>query len=284
LKPQLVAVSMSMYGNAGPLSYQTGYAPCFSALGGVCHLVGYEDGPPQLLNIRYGDTTYATTAAFASIVALLHRQRTGEGQFVDVSAVESLAAMLGDSFMEYSLTGRVPTRNGNRHSEMAPHGCYPCKADEWLSIAVRSDLEWRQLCEAMEAPALTAHPHYSSATARQANSRELDEILAAWTRTRDAREVEAALRGRGVAAFKSLNSIDLISDAHLWKREFYCHVEDSKGRSIPIVGAPWRMSATPASIHRAAPLLGEHNDYVLGELLGLSSEERQRLIADKIVY
>jgi crotonobetainyl-CoA:carnitine CoA-transferase CaiB-like acyl-CoA transferase len=81
-----------------------------------------------------------------------------------------------------------------------------------------------------------------------------------------------------------LNSIDLISDAHLWKRGFYCHVDDGKGRSIPIVGAPWRMSATPASIHRAAPLLGEHNDYVLGELLGLSSEERRRLIADKIVY
>jgi crotonobetainyl-CoA:carnitine CoA-transferase CaiB-like acyl-CoA transferase len=284
LKPQLVAVSMSMYGNAGPLSYQTGYAPCFSALSGVCHLVGYEGGPPQLLNIRYGDSTYATTAAFASIVALLHRQRTGEGQFVDVSAVESLAAMLGDSFMEYSLIGRVPTRDGNRHSEMAPHGCYPCKADEWLSIAVRSDEEWRQLCEAMEAPALTAHPHYSNSAARQENSRELDEILAAWTRTRDAREVEAALRSCGVAAFKSLNSIDLISDAHLWDRGFYCHVEDSKGRSIPIVGAPWRMSASPASIHRAAPLLGEHNDYVLGELLGLSSEERRRLIADKIVY
>ena len=282
LKPQLIAVSMSMYGNAGPLSYQTGYAPCFSALGGVCHLVGYEDGPPQLLNIRYGDSTYATAAAFASIVALLHRQRTGEGQFVDVSAVESLAAMLGDSFMEYSLTGRVPTRDGNRHPEMAPHGCYPCKADEWLSIAVRSDEEWRALCEAMGAPALSSR--YSDTASRQANSLELDQILAAWTRTQDARELETALRNRGVAAFKSLNSIDLISDEHLWERGFYCHVTDSKHRSIPIVGAPWRMSATPPSINSAAPLLGEHNDYVLGELLGLSTQERQRLMADKIVY
>jgi crotonobetainyl-CoA:carnitine CoA-transferase CaiB-like acyl-CoA transferase len=284
LRPDIVAVSMSMYGHEGPLSYQTGYAPCFSALAGVCQLVGYEGGPPQLLNIRYGDSSYGTAAAFAAIVALCHRQRTGQGQFVDVSAVESLAAMLGDSFMEYSLTGRVPARDGSRHPEMAPHGCYPCIGDEWLSIAVRTDEEWRALCEAMGQPALVANPRYADSRVRQLNSKELDETLASWTRTKDAHDLAAELRNRGVAAFKSLNSIDLISDGHLWERGFFTHVTDSKHRSTAIAGAPWRMSATPPSIHRAAPLLGEHNDYVLGELLGLSAAERQRLVADKIVY
>jgi crotonobetainyl-CoA:carnitine CoA-transferase CaiB-like acyl-CoA transferase len=282
LRPDIVAVSMSMYGHEGPLSYQTGYAPCFSALAGVCHLVGYEGGPPQLLNVRYGDSSYGTAAAFAAIVALCHRQQTGQGQFVDVSAVESLAAMLGDSFMEYSLTGVVPGRDGNRHPEMAPHGCYPCRGDEWISIAVRTDEDWRALCEALGEPALVGR--YLDSPARQSHSQELDETLASCTRTKDARELEASLRRRGVAAFKSLSSIDLISDEHLWQRGFYTHVTDSKQYSIPIVGAPWRMSATPVSIHRAAPLLGEHNDYVLGELLGLSAGERQRLINEKIVY
>jgi crotonobetainyl-CoA:carnitine CoA-transferase CaiB-like acyl-CoA transferase len=284
LRPDIVAVSMSMYGHEGPLSYQTGYAPCFSALAGVCHLVGYEGGPPQLLNVRYGDSSYGTAAAFAAIVALCHRQLTGQGQFVDVSAVESLAAMLGDSFMEYSLTGRVPTRDGSQHPEMAPHGCYPCMADEWISIAVRTDEEWRALCEAIGEPALAAQRRYADSRSRQIHSQELDETLASWTRTKNAQEVAAALRGHGVAAFKSLSSIDLIGDEHLWERGFYPHVTDSKHHSIPIVGAPWRMSATPASIHRAAPLLGEHNDYVLGELLGLSAAERQRLVAEKVVY
>jgi crotonobetainyl-CoA:carnitine CoA-transferase CaiB-like acyl-CoA transferase len=284
LRPDIVAVSMSMYGHEGPLSYQTGYAPCFSALAGVCHLVGYEGGPPQLLNVRYGDSSYGTAAAFAAIVALCHRQLTGQGQFVDVSAVESLAAMLGDSFMEYSLTGRVPTRDGNRHPEMAPHGCYPCMGDEWISIAVRTDEEWSALCEAMGEPALVAKRRYADSRSRQINSQELDETLASWTRTKGAQELGAALRRRGVAAFKSLNSIDLVGDEHLWERGFYTHVTDSKHRSIPIVGAPWRMSATPPSIHRAAPLLGEHNDYVLGELLGLSTGERQRLIEKKVIY
>jgi len=282
LRPGIVAVSMSMYGHEGPLSYQTGYAPCFSALAGVCHLVGYEDGPPRLLNIRYGDSSYGTAAAFAAVVALCHQQRTGQGQFVDVSAVESLAAMLGDSFMEYSLTGQVPTRNGNRHSEMAPHGCYPCSAEEWISIAVRTDEEWESLCEVMGEPALAGR--YADGLSRQIAAAELDQILGSWTCTQDAGALATLLHDCGIAAFKSLSSIDLVGDEHLWNRAFYTQVTDNKQRSIPIVGAPWRMSATPAVTHRAAPTLGEHNDYVLGELLGLSAEARQRLVDQKVIY
>jgi crotonobetainyl-CoA:carnitine CoA-transferase CaiB-like acyl-CoA transferase len=282
LRPEIVAVSMSMYGHEGPLSYQTGYAPCFSALAGVCQQVGYEDGPPRLLNIRYGDSSYGTAAAFAAIVALNHRQQTGQGQFVDVSAVESLAAMLGDSFMEYSLTGHVPTRDGNRHAQMAPHGCYPCAGDEWISIAVRTDEEWGALCAAMHEPDLAAR--YPDSTSRQAHSPQLDAIVANWTRSQEAHQLEAQLGQHGVAAFKSLSSIDLVSHEHLWNRGFYTHITDHKQRSVPIVGAPWKLSATPAVIQRAAPTLGEHNDYVLGELLGLSAQERQQLVEQKVIY
>jgi crotonobetainyl-CoA:carnitine CoA-transferase CaiB-like acyl-CoA transferase len=284
LKRDIIAVSMSMHGHDGPLSYQTGYAPCFSALAGICHMAGYEGGPPVLLNQRYGDSSYGTAAAYAALIALYHRRRTGEGQFIDVSAVESLAAMLGDCFMDYFVTGRVPGRNGGRHPEMAPHGCYPCTDEEWISIAVQNDEEWRALCEVMGHPALATDPRYLDAGARQTHVRELDETLTAGTRSKNARELSAALQARGVAAFKSLNSIDLVSDENLWRRGFYCHVTDHKQRSIPIVGAPWHMSVTAPSLERAAPLLGEHNDYVLGKLLGISPEERQRLVAQKIVY
>jgi crotonobetainyl-CoA:carnitine CoA-transferase CaiB-like acyl-CoA transferase len=282
IKPDIVAVSMSMHGNEGPLSYQTGYAPCFSSLAGICQMAGYEGGPPVLLNQRYGDTSYGTAAAYAAVVALYHRRRTGKGQFVDVSAVESLAAMLGDCFMDYFVTGNVPARPGTRHPEMAPHGVYPCADEEWISIAVQSDEEWRALCEVMKQPALAAR--YADASARRLNVRELDAALAAWTRTQGARELAGELQRRGVAAFKSLNSIDLVSDETLWQREFYSYVTDRTQRSIPIVGAPWRMSATPPSIGRAAPILGEQNDYVLGVLLGLSAEQRQRLVAEKVIY
>jgi crotonobetainyl-CoA:carnitine CoA-transferase CaiB-like acyl-CoA transferase len=281
-KRDIIAVSMSMHGNEGPLSYQTGYAPCFSALAGICHMAGYEGGPPVLLNQRYGDSSYGTAAAYAAVIALLHRRRTGEGQFVDVSAVESLTAMLGDSFMEYFVTGQVPERQGARHPEMAPHGLYSCTDGEWISVAVQTDEAWRALCEAMEQPALAAR--YPDLRSRRQNVRELDDKLAAWTRNQSARELSGELRRRGVAAFKSLNAIDLVSDEMLWQREFYSHVTDHAQRSIPIVGAPWRMSVTPPSMGRAAPRLGEQNDYVLGELLGLSAEQRQRLVAEKVIY
>jgi crotonobetainyl-CoA:carnitine CoA-transferase CaiB-like acyl-CoA transferase len=176
----------------------------------------------------------------------------------------------------------VPGRQGARHVEMAPHGLYPCADEEWISIAVQSDEEWRALCEAMEQPALAAR--YADTHARRLDVRELDATLAAWTRTRSARELARELQRRGVAAFKSLNSIDLVGDETLWQREFYTHVTDRAQRSIPIVGAPWRMSATPPAIGRAAPILGEQNDYVLGELLGLSAEQRQRLVAERVIY
>jgi crotonobetainyl-CoA:carnitine CoA-transferase CaiB-like acyl-CoA transferase len=281
-KRDIIAVSMSMHGNEGPLSYQTGYAPCFLALAGICHMAGYEGGPPVLLNQRYGDSSYGTAAAYAAVIALLHRRRTGEGQFVDVSAVESLTAMLGDSFMDYFMTGQVPERQGARHPDMAPHGLYPCADGEWISVAVLSDEEWRALCEAMGQPALAAR--YPDLRARRQHVRELDDQLAAWTGSRSARELSGELQRRGVAAFKSLNAIDLVSDDTLWQREFYRHVTDRARRSIAIVGAPWRMSATPPSMTRAAPRLGEQNDYVLGELLGLSAEQRQRLAAEKVIY
>jgi benzylsuccinate CoA-transferase BbsF subunit len=134
----------------------------------------------------------------------------------------------------------------------------------------------------MDQPALAAR--YPDLPARRRSVRELDDRLAAWTSTHAARELAERLQGRGVAAFKSLNSIELVSDETLWQRQFYCHVTDRKERSIPIVGAPWRMPATPFPVDRAAPYLGEQNDYVFGELLGLSAAERQRLVADKVIY
>src|SRR5437899_9527402 len=154
IKPDIIAVSIKMYGTDGPLGYQTGYAPCFVALGGLTYLVGYENEAPAGMNLRYGDSTVGTNAAFAAVAALMHRERTGEGQFVDVSAVECAASMIGDSLLEYSLTGRIPGPVGNRHADMAPHGCYRCANDDWVSIAGATDAEWRRLCEAMERPEL----------------------------------------------------------------------------------------------------------------------------------
>jgi len=276
--PGIICISMGMYGSEGPLSYQTGYAPCFAALGGVSALVGYEGEPPAGMNVRYADSTFGTMAAYAGLVALFHRRRTGVGQYIDVSAVETMSTMIGDAIMDFSLNGVVQACGGNSHPDMAPHGIYPCIGGEWVSIAVASNREWRALADCMGAPELAGHPSFGTLADRKANESELNELLAAWTRERIASELVAGLQRCGIAAARSQSSLDMVADPHLWAREFYREVIDRAGQTKTTLGPGWRMTRG-AEIRDAAPRLGEHDDCVFGTILGLS-EERQRELAE----
>lgn len=278
VRPDIILTSMSMYGAEGPLAYQTGYAPCFVALSGLSSLVGYEGEAPTGMNIRYADSSFGAAAAFASLVALRHRETTGEGQFVDLSAVEVLTSMIGDTVMDYSLNGRVAVCDGNRHPEMAPHGLYRCAGENWIAIAVRNDAEWHALAGCVGIAGLDDDPHFSTFAARKANETALDQIVSEWTVNRDASGLAAELQARGIAAAKSANSVDLVADGHMWNRGFYRYVDDQNGEARAVLGPSWRMS-DEAEITRAAPLLGEHNAYVFGDVMGLAPEEQERLLA-----
>ncbi len=277
VKPEIVFVSMSMHGTEGPLSYQTGYAPAFAALSGVTNMVGYEGDTPTGMNIRYGDATFGAVAAFAAVVALLHRDRTGVGQFVDVSAAESITSVISDTLMDFALNGRVPMCDGNRHPEMAPHGAYRCQGGDWIAIAVGSDEGWRELTQAMGAPSAADDTLFKTHAGRKANEEALDRLVATWTGGHDAHELMHELQKRGIAAAKSASTLDLVSDQHLWERGFYGSVTGPAGHKKQIVGPSWKMSRE-ARIVSGAPRVGEHNSYVLGEILGLSDEEQQRLV------
>jgi crotonobetainyl-CoA:carnitine CoA-transferase CaiB-like acyl-CoA transferase len=283
VKPDVISVSLKMNGDAGPLAYQTGYAPCFAALGGMNYLVGYEGEPPRAMNMSYGDSTCGALTALGALIALLHRERSGEGQFVDVSAVECMASLVGDSIFEYALTGNVPGPDANRHAEMAPHGCYPCRDGAWLSIAVRTEAQWRSLCAVLKAPQLAQDPRFGTLAARQAHLAELDEQLSAITRAQHVELLAALLRAAGVPAFKSQTALDLVGDAHLWRRGIFTTVANAEGGLRPIVGPSWRMARAPTAIEHGAPKLGEHNSYVYGGLLGLSAEEVRALMAAGVV-
>jgi crotonobetainyl-CoA:carnitine CoA-transferase CaiB-like acyl-CoA transferase len=275
-KRDIIFVSMGMFGNEGPLSYQTGYAPCFAALAGLSSLVGYEGQPPSGMNVRYGDSSFGTAAAYAAVVALMHRRKTGVGQFIDVSAVECMSSMIGDTIMDFALNGAVQECDGNRHPDMAPHGAYPCREGEWISIAVASETAWNALAKIMEKPGLAADARFATHAARKLNEVELDRLVAAWTATRDAQQLTSELQGAGIAAAKSQSSVDLVADPALWARGFFHEVTDSAGRSRTILGPAWKLSRG-ASVRDASPRLGEHNKYVLGEILGLSVAEQQTL-------
>lgn len=281
VKPDIVYVSMGMYGSEGPLAYQTGYAPCFAALAGLSTLVGYQGEAPAGMNVRYADSTFGTAAAYAAVVALLHRRRTGVGQYIDVSAVETMTSMIGDAVMNYTVNGQVSGCDGNRHAEMVPHGVFPCQNGEWLALAVSSDREWGAVAEAMGRPELAQSAEFRSSADRKANEDELERLVSAWTAGRDAAALEASLQARGVAATKSQSSLDLIADPHLWMRGFYQEVTDQEGRGRSIVGPSWKMTHMAAITHDA-PSLGQHNAYVLGDILGLSAEQQQKLAEEGI--
>ncbi|QQD19488.1 CoA transferase [Spongiibacter nanhainus] len=276
VNPAIVYTSMGMYGSEGPLAYQTGYAPCFVALGGVSALAGYESEPPTGINIRYADSTFGTAAAVATAAGYYHARRTGEGQFIDVSAVESMTSMIGDAVMDYTLNGHVRQADGNRHEDMAPHGVYPCQDQEWVCIAAGDDQQWQRLATATGIEGLAKDPRFSRLSDRKANETELDAILAEWTRDKAAADLALTLQQQGVAACKSFSSIDLISDHHLWAKGFYSDVNYPDGDSRPTTGPGWTMSRG-AAIERGAPSLGQHNAYIFGEVLGLSEEEQAAL-------
>lgn len=274
IKSDIISVSIKMWGNDGPLGYQTGYAPCFVALAGLASLVGYPGGPPLGTSIRYGDSTVGAAAALAAVAALVHRDLSGEGQFVDVSAVETLSSMVGDCLLEQELTGKQIVPEGNRDPDMCPHNCYPCAGGDWVSIAVADENHWRALCDVLGADRLLDDARYASMPDRLKNTDELDRDLARLTISHDADQLAQRLRSAGVPSTKSATSLDVISDQLLWDRELYRFVSDHREGQRPIVAAPWRMSTAPAQIERGAPDLGEHNDYVLNEILGAHATKR----------
>lgn len=283
IKPDIIQCSIKMWGNEGPLGYQTGYAPCFAALSGLTALVGHEGETPRGMNIRYGDSTAGACAALACLAALHHRERTGEGQFIDLSAVEAMSSLVGDSLFAYAVTGEVPQPDGNFHPEMAPHGAYPCANGEWLSIAITDDAEWRALCAVLEAEALAADPRFVTSIGRIAEHHALDAALGELTRSQDAAALGERLRQAGVPAFRSQSSLDLCGDGWLWGREAYRMVSDHRRGSRPVIGPSWRMTPDPARVEKGAPLLGEHNDYVYREILGLPQARLDDLIARKVI-
>lgn len=267
LKPDIISVSIKMWGNDGPLGHQTGYAPCFAALAGLASLVGYPGGPPLGASMRYGDSTVGAAAAYAAVVALLFRELSGDGQFVDVSAVETLSTMIGDCLLEQSLTGKRLGPSGNNHPDMCPHGCYPCADGTWITMAVASDVEWQRLCEVLDATTLSTDPRYVTLDSRRTHVQALHAELAVLTRNRDPERLAHRLRAAGVPAVKSATSVDVIADQQLWDRELYRFVSDHREGQRPILGPSWRFARAAARIERGAPDLGEDNDYVLHDIL-----------------
>ena len=280
VKPDIVMLSVSSSGQTGPDAHFAGYAPLFGAWGGLGEMTGYADGPPVEMR-HVMDHTVGMNAAVATLAALWHRRVTGEGGHVDVSARDVASSLLGEALL-LAAAGAEPHRSGNAHPRMAPHGVYRAAGeDRWLSLAVADDGEWRALAAIIGCE----DARFATAAARKAHEAELDAIVTGWSRARDANAAARELQAAGIAAHASWTTPEIAADPHLQARRAIVSVTEPGGKQRAAVGVPMRLSkGAEIGIDRGTPELGEDEDYVFGELLGLGAEERRELEAAEVIY
>ncbi|MDP2952234.1 MAG: CoA transferase, partial [Chloroflexota bacterium] len=284
INPGLIMISMSGFGMTGPESGYRSYGSTLEQLTGIAMTMGYPDGLPMQTGIFYPDPTAGTLAAGAVIAALHQRRRTGKGIFIEMSQREATLRLLGDGLMEYQMNKRTPPRLGNRDRAMAPHGCYRCQGeDSWIAIAVRNDEEWKALCQVMGKPELADDERFADVLSRHQNHDELDSIIEEWTKGHDHNAAMHLLQKAGVPAGALLNAREVLYDPQLNDRGYFEKITHPEAGDLTLVGMAWKLSKSPGSIRKPAPCLGEHNHYVLGELLGMSEEGIEELEKERVI-
>lgn len=265
IKPDIIMLSLSTMGNTGSRRDYTGFGPTVQAFSGLTHLTAYPDGPPLGPGTAYADHVAALFACLALLGAFEYRRRTGEGQYIDISQVEAMVSLLGDAF--------IPAKES-----AAPQGVYRGKGEDcWCALAVFTDDEWRGFKKALGSPTWAEDKRFATLSVRLQNKEALDKLVEGWTEKHTAEEVMSLLQAQGVAAGVVQSARDLAQDPQLKERGFFVELDHPElGRTISDA-APIRLSATPPRYTRPAPLLGQDNNYVYGELLGLSQGEMDRL-------
>jgi len=285
-RPDLVMLSMSAAGQFGPLRGLRTYGLSLASITGLDSLTGYLDGPPMPMENAFADPYNGIMSAFAIIVALAHRDRTGKGQHIDYSQQEAVMQMVGPAYMDYVMNGRTGNQLGNRHplAAAAPHGVFPCAGDDnWISIAVFDDDAWLGLVRAMGDPAWAGAPELATHSARVEHIGELHEKIAAWTAAFDRRELAARLQSDGVAAAPVNSVADLLDDPQLTERGTFIEVSHPLGFEETIYGAYVKTSASEASAP-PGPYMGQDNERVFRGLLGMPEERYNDLVAEQVIY
>jgi len=284
-KPDIITVSFPGVGSEGPLADVVTYGPSLAALAGLDSLIGYEGERVLGMQQAYADINASLHGAFAIQVALYHREKYGKGQHIEIAQIESLLSTMPEPIMEFSINRRTLSTLGNVNNIMPVHNNYPCKGeDKWVSIAILTEKEWEGFCKAIGNPPWTKTEEFSDDYRRSLNRKELDRLIGEWTIGKTPYEVMEIFQKAGVATAPCADTEDRFLDPHLQERQNIVNVDHSVTGVDFVPNVVCKLSETPGEIRRPAPLLGEHNDYVFGELLGLSKDEIDRLIKEKIIF
>ncbi len=284
LKPDIIMLSSCMQGQTGPYARHPGIGFRLTALSGFNHITGWPDRQPGWIG-AYTDFIAPRYNILGVMAALEYRRRTGKGMYVDVSQFESGVQFMGPLLLDYYVNGQPVDRMGNESPDAAPHNAYRCLGeDRWCAISVSAEPEWASFCAVIGNPGLATDPRFATLAARKQNEPELDRLVTEWTRTRSAEDVMNAMQAAGVPAGVLQTGEDLMDhDPQLRHRRFFTELEHPEvGKYRSNSGAHFTLSKCDYDLVRA-PLLGEHNEYVFKEILGVPDDEYNRLVAEGVI-
>ena len=273
VKPDIIMLSSCLMGQTGPLSMFAGFGNLSAAISGFYNLAGWPDRPPAGPYMAYTDTVSPRFTVATLLAALDYRRRTGKGQYIDQSQAEAALHFIAPALLDYTVNGRAQERAGNRDAGMAPHGVYPAAGeDRWVAIAARNDDDWLALCNVIGRDELAGDGRFASVAMRLEQQDALDEVIADWTREREAEEIEALLQKRGVPASVVQNSRELYADPQLRHRGHFVEVPHEVHGTTTVEGSRVTFSRTPARVERSGPPFGRDNQHVLEKILGYSQD------------
>ncbi len=281
IKKDLIVLSMSSFGNTGPYAYYSGYGAVFEAVGGINSLTAYDkDSRP--CRIKEVDVTNGSAGASAVMTALIYRQKTGRGQYIDLSQLEAAThATIGEHLLAFEMDAEQTLPNGNRHWKYAPRGCYRCKGDDkWVVITVRSEGQWERFCDVLGHPEWKTDGRFMSVSQRIVNHDELDKLIDTWTGVRENMEVMTLLQENNICAGAVLDVEDLGGNRHLIDRDYFVCEEESS--DMRFLGMPFVLSRGAGRVAWRGPALGSHNEHVLCDLLGMSKKDVRPLTANEV--
>ena len=277
IRPDIIMLSMSGFGRTGPWKDRVSYGQTLQAWSGFTDLTGFPGEKPSGPASAYSDAVAGMAGAQAVLLALIQRARTGRGQWIDISQMEAMSALLGPLVLELSANRSDVQRTGNRlaHGGGAPHGAYRCLGDDrWLAITVFTDDEWDAFTAAIGSPGWASDQRFANAESRLIHADDLDNMVESWTVEQNAEEAMRLLQAAGVAAGVVQTGEDLAeNDPHLRERGLFQKVPDAAGVLRTIERAPYKLSRTPGSVTRGAPEFGADQDFVLSEILGVDDDE-----------
>ncbi len=273
INPKLIMIRVSGFGQTGPYAKRAGYGAIGEAMGGLRYTTGDPSLPPSRAGISIGDSLAATHACLGAMMALHQVHLTGRGQVIDASIFESVLNMMENVVTDYDAGGYIRERTGSFLPKIAPSNVYPTKEDVWLVIGANQDSVWARMAEAMGHPEWATEERYATHQARGINQVELDEIISDWTKDFAVADLEALLNEHGIPNGKIYRAPEMLEDPQFQARESIVRVDHPEFGSIAMQSVAPKFSETQGAVRHPGPALGEHNDYVWGEVAGKSSDE-----------